>query len=126
MNNLITIAKHVILKNYVNFQGRANRAEFWWLFLFNFLVGFVLGILGQIGKIGVVFTILSYIYSLAVLLPGLGVSVRRLHDINKSGWYILIGLIPIVGGIILIIWLAKEGDKTENQYGPVPSTPTDD
>ena len=117
-NNIIAIVKSVILKNYVNFQGRATRAEFWWFFLFNFLVGLILSLFGKAG------TYLSGIWSLAILLPNLGLTVRRLHDINKSGWAILISLIPIVGWIILIVWLAKEGDMTENQYGPVPETPT--
>ena len=67
-------------------------------------------------------TVLTYIISLALLLPGLGLSVRRLHDINRSGWWVLIGLIPLVGAIILIIWFAKESDPVENQYGPVPNT----
>ena len=107
------------MKNYVNFEGRATRAEFWWFFLFNFIVGCILNLFGP--KVG---TTLSGIWSLAILLPQLGLGVRRLHDINKSGWYWLIGLIPIVGWIILIVWWAKQGDTTDNQYGPVPVTPT--
>ena len=118
MNNMIAIVKSVILKNYVNFQGRATRAEFWWFFLFNAIIGFILSLFGDVG------TIISGIWSLAILLPQLGLGARRLHDINKSGWLWLIALIPIVGVILLIIWWAKEGDTTENQYGPVPTTPT--
>ena len=117
-NNIIAIVKSVILKNYCNFEGRASRAEFWWFFLFTLVLGVICSLLGKFG------TILSYIISIALLLPDLGLSVRRLHDINKSGWLVLLGLIPIVGAIILIIWWAKEGDTTENQYGPVPVTPT--
>ena len=119
-NDIIAIIKSVILKNYVNFQGRATRAEFWWFFLFNFIVGLILSLFGKAG------TALQGIWSLAILLPQLGLSARRLHDINKSGWLLLLGLIPVVGWIILIIWWAKEGDPTENQYGPVPQTPTAD
>lgn len=114
MNEIIAVVKHVFLKNYVNFQGRATRKEFWYAFLFNFVVTFVLGLFGKVG------TILTAIWSLAVLLPFLGVGARRLHDINKSGWLLLLALIPLVGEIILIIWWAKEGDKTDNQFGPVP------
>lgn len=114
-NDIIAIIKSVILKNYVNFEGRANRAEFWWFFLFNVIVSIVLNLFGP--KVG---GILSGIWSLAILLPTLGVGARRLHDINKSGWLLLLALIPLVGQIILIIWWAKEGDPTENQYGPVP------
>ena len=117
-NNIIAIVKSVILKNYVNFEGRATRAEFWWFFLFNAVVGFVLGLFGKAG------TWLSGIWSLAILLPFLGVGARRLHDINKSGWLLLLSFIPIVGQIILIVWWAKQGDTTDNQYGPVPVTPT--
>ena len=117
-NGIIAIVKSVILKNYVNFEGRATRAEFWWFFLFNFLLTFILGLLGKPG------TILSSIWSLAILLPQLGLGVRRLHDIGKSGWYWLIALIPIVGWILVIIWFAKEGDPNQNQYGPVPTIPT--
>lgn len=118
-NDIIAIIKSVILKNYVNFEGRATRPEFWWFFLFNVIVSLILNLFGP--KVG---TTLSGIWSLAILLPYLGLSVRRLHDINKSGWLLLLGLIPIVGWVILIIWWAKEGDPNENEYGPVPTTPT--
>ena len=117
-NDIIAIIKSVILKNYVNFEGRATRAEFWWFFLFNLLVGLILSLFGKAG------TTLQGIWSLAILLPQLGLSARRLHDIGKSGWLLLLGLIPIVGWVILIIWWAKEGDPNENEYGPVPVTPT--
>ena len=126
MNDMITIVKSVILKNYVNFEGRANRPEFWWFYLFNFIVGLVLSLLALlISRLATVFTVISYLYSLAVLIPSLAVGARRLHDIGKSGWWQLIAFIPIVGAIILIIWWAKEGDPNENQYGPVPTTPTE-
>ena len=116
-NDIIAIIKSVILKNYVNFEGRATRAEFWWFFLFNLIVGLILSLFGRVG------TVLSGVWSLAILLPYLGVSARRLHDINKSGWLLLLALIPLVGAIILIVWWAKEGDAEPNQYGPVPETP---
>lgn len=119
-NDIIAIVKSVITKNYINFQGRATRAEFWWFFLFNFLVSLILSLFGKAG------TTLQGIWSLAILLPQLGLSARRLHDIGKSGWLLLLGLIPIVGWVILIIWWAKEGDPNENEYGPVPQTPTAD
>lgn len=114
MNEFLAVVKHVYLKNYVNFEGRANRKEFWYAFLFSFIISFILGWFGKTG------TILSCIWSLAILLPTLGVGARRLHDINKSGWLLLLALIPLIGEIILIIWWAKEGDNAENQYGPVP------
>ena len=119
-NDIIAIVKSVILKNYVNFEGRATRAEFWWFFLFNLIVSAILSCLGKAGMW------LSSIWSLAILLPQLALGARRLHDINKSGWWQLIAFVPVVGIIILIVWWVKEGDATENQYGPVPQTPTAD
>ena len=118
MNNFniaIAYVNRVFLEKYLCLEGRANRAEFWYSFLFNFIVTTVLGFIP--GKVGM---IIQIIWWLAVLLPTLGVAVRRLHDINKSGWLLLLALIPLVGEIILIIWWAKEGDKADNQYGPVP------
>ena len=118
MNDFIAIIKSVILKNYCNFEGRATRREFWMFFLFTFIIGFILGLFGKVGMY------ISYAVSLALLLPNLGLSARRLHDINKSGWLLLLGLIPLVGAIILIVWFCKEGDKGANQYGEEPVTPT--
>lgn len=115
MDNIITIVKRVFLEKYCNFKGRANRAEFWYAFLAYFVANLILGFIP--GKVGM---IIKIIWWLGTLLPVLGVGARRLHDINKSGWCWLIGLIPLVGEIILIIWWAKEGDATDNQYGPVP------
>lgn len=114
MNTAIAYIKRVFLEKYACFSGRANRAEFWYSYLFNFIVTTILGFIP--GKVGM---IIQIIWWLAVLLPTLGVAVRRLHDINKSGWLLLLSLIPIVGIIILIIWWCKEGDKAENQFGPV-------
>lgn len=113
--------QRAIIENYCNFNGRASRSEYWFFALFNFIISFVLGFLTGLTGGAMFLTVLTYIISLALLLPGLGLSVRRLHDINRSGWWVLIGLIPIVGAIILIIWFAKESDPVENQYGPVPN-----
>lgn len=118
MNDFIAVVKKVFLENYFNFEGRATRKEFWYAFLFNFIVSFILGWFGKAGAW------LSGIWSLAVLLPFLGVGARRLHDINKSGWLLLLSFIPLIGQIILIVWWARQGDTTENQYGPVPTDPT--
>jgi len=114
---IIALLKFVFLKNFLNFQGRASRKEFWYAFLFNFIVTALISVIFRNSTVG---TILLGVWSLAVLLPFLGVTARRLHDINKSGWLILVALIPLIGEIILIIWLARQGDATENQYGPVP------
>jgi uncharacterized membrane protein YhaH (DUF805 family) len=119
---LINYWKKVVLENYANFTGRARRAEFWWYFLANVLISIVFNIidavlgLGMGGGIGV----LGVIYSLAVLVPGLAVGVRRLHDTDKSGWWLLLALIPIVGIIVLIVFWATEGPPGVNRYGNNP------
>ena len=106
-----------VLKQYTNFSGRARRAEFWMFTLINIIISIVLaGVDAALGLTNVI----GGIYSLLVLLPSLAVSARRLHDINKSGWWLLIGLIPILGWIVLIIWYAKDSDPGSNQYGPNP------
>lgn len=115
MNNpLISYWKQVVLERYAQFTGRSRRAEFWWYFLANLIISVVLNILVAIASI---FVVLSFIYALAVLIPGLAVGIRRLHDTDRSGWWILIGLIPIVGIIILIVFWATDGLPGPNQYG---------
>ena len=105
-----------VLKNYVGFSGRARRQEFWMFVLFNFIIEIVLGIIDTaIGS-----SILGGLYALAVLLPTLAVAVRRLHDTDRSGWWILIGIIPIIGWIILIVFYAQEGQPGENKHGANP------
>ena len=106
-----------VLKKYVVFNGRAHRTEFWMFFLFNCIISIVLSIVESL--IGLQ-SVLSGLYTLAVLLPSLGVMVRRLHDIGKPGLWILIGLIPIIGGIILIIFACKDSDPGDNEFGPNP------
>ena len=124
--------KNVITKNYANFEGRARRSEFWYFALFNAIIALALNIVG--GMIGALliesmgpsamFLGLAplMIYALAVLVPGLAVAVRRLHDTGKSGFTILLAFIPLVGGIILIVFYATEGISGPNQYGPDPKT----
>jgi uncharacterized membrane protein YhaH (DUF805 family) len=111
---LVSYWKRVVLERYAQFTGRARRAEFWWYFLANFIIGVVLNILIAVSSI---FWVLYVIYALAVLIPGLAVAVRRLHDTDKSGWWILIGLIPIAGIIVLIVFWATDGSPSPNQYG---------
>jgi uncharacterized membrane protein YhaH (DUF805 family) len=103
--------------HYTTFSGRASRPAYWWWFLFSILVGIAANIIDAIiGSFGVI----SGLASLALLLPGLSVSIRRFHDINRSGWWILIFLVPIVGFILWLVWFTREGDQGENQYGPPP------
>jgi uncharacterized membrane protein YhaH (DUF805 family) len=102
--------------NYVNFSGRAARSEYWYWFLFVVVASIVTVIIDNL--IGHAIT--NPIFSLATLLPGLAVTVRRLHDLDKSGWFIFLGLIPIVGAIILIIWFCTQGTTGANRFGPDP------
>ncbi|MFJ5864057.1 DUF805 domain-containing protein [Streptomyces parvus] len=105
-----------VLKNYAGFSGRARRKEYWMFTLINFVISLVLTIIGN--AIGVEF--ISYIYSVAVIIPALAVAVRRLHDTGRSGWWLLIALVPLVGAIVLIVFLASEGKQETNEHGVNP------
>jgi uncharacterized membrane protein YhaH (DUF805 family) len=105
-----------VLSQYVGFSGRARRSEYWYFFLFYVIVAIVIGIIDAI--IGS--TVLGVILSLAFLLPSLAVTMRRLHDIGRAGWWILIGLIPLIGAIVLIVFACQDSQPGENQYGPSP------
>jgi len=114
-----------VLKKYAVFSGRARRKEYWFFALFNFLAALVLGFIemsagltyGQYG-----YGPLSIIYACAVLIPSLAVSVRRLHDIGRSGWWLLIGLVPLIGAIVLIVFAFLDSQPGDNEYGPNPKT----
>jgi uncharacterized membrane protein YhaH (DUF805 family) len=97
---------NICFKKYANFDGRASRSEYWWFFLFTFLVSMATGIISEA---------LSGLFSLAVLLPSLAVGARRLHDTDRSGWFLLLWFIPILGWIVLLIWFIQEG-KEPNRY----------
>ena len=114
--------------NYANFQGRARRKEFWMFFLFYFIIGIIAtvadNILGTDFKFGngyyevsAGYGWIATFYYLAMIIPYFAVSVRRMHDINKSGWFIFINLVPLIGAIWFIILLCTDGDKEANQYG---------
>lgn len=105
-----------VLKNYAGFSGRARRKEYWMFTLISFVISLVLTIIGS--AIGVEF--ISYIYSIGVLIPTLAVAVRRLHDTGRSGWWLLIALVPLVGAIVLIVFLASEGKPETNEHGANP------
>jgi len=108
-----------VLTQYVGFSGRARRAEYWYFFLFECIVNFVLSMLGNITDMNF-FNILITLFNLAVFLPGLAVCFRRMHDTGKSAWYLLIGLVPIVGQILIMLWFIKDSEPGTNQYGPNP------
>ena len=85
---------------YATFGGRASRSEYWWFVLFTFLASAAAGIMGET---------VSGVFSLAILLPSLAVGARRLHDVDKSGWFLLLWFVPIIGWLILIFWAVQEG-----------------
>jgi uncharacterized membrane protein YhaH (DUF805 family) len=107
-------------KNYANFSGRARRSEFWFASLFVGLVSFALSILASVvdgsQSIGVV-TVVYYLWSLALVIPSLAITVRRLHDVNKSGGYYFIGLIPLVGAILLLVEMVRDSQPGPNRFG---------
>ncbi len=121
----LEIYKTVLTKKYADFSGRARRAEFWWFWLMNLAVviglRIVASILGVVSDaLGSLVALLIPLYWLAVFIPSLALAVRRLHDTNKSGWWLLIGLIPFVGAIILLVFYLLDSDRGANDYGPSP------
>jgi uncharacterized membrane protein YhaH (DUF805 family) len=105
-----------VLSQYANFSGRARRSEYWWFVLFYVIVAVVASIIDTVLSGG----ILIILAALALILPSLAVGVRRLHDTGKSGWFILISLVPFIGSLILLIFMATDGNPETNQYGPSP------
>lgn len=108
-----------VFQNYVNFSGRARRSEYWYFALFSGIISFALNFVNQILGASEPLALIIILVSLGLFLPSLAVNVRRLHDIGKSGWWILIEL-TIVGVIPFIIWLCRDSQPGENQYGPNP------
>ena len=111
-----------VFRQYVGFRGRARRSEYWWWVLFTVLLSavvsalqFALGLADENGN-----GPLSGLLGLALLLPGLAVAVRRLHDTGRTGWWILIGLIPLIGWIVLIVFYVQDSAPGDNEHGPNP------
>lgn len=112
-----------VLKQYADFSGRARRKEYWMFALFNMIFAVVAMILDNIFDLTVgelLYGVFYFLYGLAVLIPGLAVTVRRLHDVGKSGWMILIALIPLIGIIWLLVLMVTDSNPGENQYGENP------
>ena len=111
-----------VLKKYAVFGGRARRKEYWIFSLIHIIVCFVLTFIeSQLGLLkdegpGVI----GGLYILATLIPNIAVSIRRVHDVGKSGWWLLILFVPFIGGILLLYYLVKDSDPGQNQYGPNP------
>jgi uncharacterized membrane protein YhaH (DUF805 family) len=112
-----------VLKKYAEFGGRSRRKEYWFFVLFSTLISILLisidsatGTLRSPAGLG----LLSGIYSLAVLIPSLAVSVRRLHDTSRTGWWLLLGIVPLIGPIVLLVFFVSDGNPDDNEYGPNP------
>lgn len=107
------------LSNYASFSGRASRSEYWYFVLFsillNFVVSFVVGMVSDMAGI-----LANLLIAFGLLLPSLAVGVRRLHDIGRSGWWLLIGLVPLVGPILLLVWACTRGEPQPNRFGANP------
>jgi uncharacterized membrane protein YhaH (DUF805 family) len=109
-----------VLKKYAVFSGRARRKEYWFFFLFNVIITIVLAVIDIVTGIG----LLTGTYLLAMFIPGIAVSVRRLHDTGRSGWYMLIAWVPLFGPIVLLVFLAQDSQPGQNQYGANPKEAT--
>ena len=119
----------VIKNNYANFSGRARRKEYWMFTLVNTIIITVLYAIlmssidmntGEISSLGSIVGIIIGIYSLAIIVPSLAVTIRRFHDQDKSGWMFLLAFIPAVGGLIVFVFMCLEGTKGDNRFGPDP------
>ena len=107
-----------VLKQYAVFSGRARRKEYWMFTLINFIVIVVLAVLeALLGIFGP-----NLIYGLAVFVPSLAVAIRRLHDTDRSGWWMLIGLVPVIGAIVLVVFMVLDGTPGDNRFGTNPKT----
>ncbi|MCZ7378532.1 DUF805 domain-containing protein [Micromonospora sp. WMMC250] len=114
-----------VFSQYVGFTGRARRSEYWWFALFTILVSIVASILD--GALGLDFEgsttgLIGLVASLALLLPSLAVGVRRLHDTDRTGWWLLIALVPLVGFIVLIVFFVLDSTPGTNRFGPSPKS----
>lgn len=106
-------ALKLFFSNYIKFDGRSNRGEYWWAFLGIIIVSVVLTIVDTVTGV----PILGPIFSLATLVPGISIGVRRLHDIDKSGWWLLIALVPLVGFLVLLYFLVQKPNPVANRFG---------
>ena len=134
--NLLSAYKSMFRK-YAQFKGRSRRSEYWYATLANVILVFLMYIIMMPGFVSVanygtvsdlqattmaIVSIIMILYSFAIIIPSLAMGVRRLHDTGKSGWYTLLGLIPYIGSIILIVFMAQDSQRGANQYGPDPKS----
>lgn len=116
---MVEAYKRVVFQSYANFSGRAARPEYWWFTLANLIIFLILAVLSVAlaGVLGEGAFAIMVIYWIAALIPALAVTVRRLHDTNKSAWWLLIGLIPWIAGIIMLIFMVLSTHPNPNKYG---------
>ena len=112
------------LRRYADFSGRSGRKEYW-MFVLGVFIAFVVlsmveGLLGMSGMVGGAYGPLTLILVLALIIPGIAVQVRRFHDQDKSGWFVLLGLIPVLGSIAVLVFMCLDGTKGDNRFGPDP------
>jgi uncharacterized membrane protein YhaH (DUF805 family) len=116
-----------VLKQYAVFKGRARRKEYWFFLLFNLIVSLALTVVDfMTGTLDIELGmgLLSSLYSLAILIPSLAVTVRRLHDTDRTGWWLLIGIFPLIGAIVLLVFMLLDSQPGDNQYGANPKGET--
>ena len=115
-------------QRYVDFRGRSTRAEYWWWGLFTVVASFALviadNLTGNASTFGWLGGLLEPLFTLATIIPSLAVGVRRLHDINRTGWWLLLWFVLVIGWIVLIVWAIERGDEGPNKYGPDPRQAT--
>ncbi|WP_230939397.1 DUF805 domain-containing protein [Burkholderia diffusa] len=122
-----TEAVRSALNQYAKFEGRARRAEYWYFALLTGVVSIVCQVITMAGRdasaLSLLLMIVAAVVSLALVLPSLAVTVRRLHDTGRSGWFLLVGFVPVVGGILLLVWMCSRGTNGPNRFGldPIPA-----
>ena len=118
--NFVEIALFEIIKKYAKFEGRANRPQYWYFVLTQFLAFFILELLCVIPFVNIIAFLALLVLGLGLIVPGIAVSVRRLHDTNKSGWWLLLCFVPFVGRNVILVFMCVECTKGANKYGDEP------
>ncbi|MDO3384670.1 DUF805 domain-containing protein [Gilvimarinus sp. SDUM040013] len=106
-----------VLKKYAEFTGRARRTEYWMFVLINLIIAILLGVIDRVVGTG---GLLGLVYGLAVLIPGIAVAARRLHDTGRTGWWLLIAFVPVIGFIVLLVFMVMDSKPGDNEYGACP------